>query len=256
MPITNSDGVDAAYRWQAGGVKHTTQAFFGRTDIRLTDTSSAHARGIVGLTHSAEFGAATLRMTAFSARLDVNVVRPLFDAFRQFGPQGVAIADKYDVKDKRITGMAVGLNYDPGKWFLMAEAGTMNARSFLAKTNAMYVSGGYRAGAFTPYLSLSRVDAKSPTSDPGLSIAGLPPPYAAAAAELNTNLAVLLKAIPSQSSISAGVRWDFRSDMALKLQYDRVRTRRGSRGMLILLEPGFVSGHPVNVTSAVLDFVF
>jgi hypothetical protein len=44
--------------------------------------------------------------------------------------------------------------------------------------------------------------------------------------------------------------------MALKLQYDRVTPRDGSRGSLINLEPGFQSDRAVNVTSAVLDFVF
>ncbi len=256
IPITNSDGVDAAYRWQAFGIKHTTQAFYGRTDIRLTDSTSAHARAITGLTHTAEFGAATVRVSAFTAVLNLNVVRPLFDGFRQFGPQGLAIADKYDVIDKRTTGMAIGINYDPGKWFVMAEAGILDGHSYLAKTSGKYISGGYRSGAFTPYLSYSRSDPISPTVDPGLSLAGLPPPYALAAAQLNANLATLLKAIPNQTSVTAGVRWDFRPDMALKLQYDRVRPHDGSRGSLVNVQPGFVSGHPVNLTSAVLDFVF
>jgi opacity protein-like surface antigen len=256
IPITNSDGVDLAYRWQAFGIKHTTQAFYGRTDIHLTDTTSVHARGITGLTHTAEVGALTLRASAFTAMLNVDVVRPLFDGFRQFGAPGIAIADKYDVVDKRTTGLALGLNYDPGQWFVMAEAGVMNGHSYLAKTVGKYVSTGYRAGAFTPYVNYSRSDALSPTTHPGLSLAGLPPPYAYAAAQLNANLATLLQAIPSQTSITAGVRWDFRSDMALKLQYDRVRPRNNSRGSLVNLQPGFVSGHPVNVTSAVLDVVF
>ncbi|UUZ55153.1 hypothetical protein LP419_04670 [Massilia sp. H-1] len=129
----------------------------------------------------------------------------------------IAIADKYDVVDKRYTVLAAGINYDPGQWFLMAEGGTTNGHSFLARSRGLYVSSGYRAGDFTPYLSYSRVDARSPTTDPGLPLTGLPPPYAAAAAQLNGGLAVLLKSIPSQSSINAGVRWDFRPDMALKL---------------------------------------
>ncbi|MES2019658.1 MAG: porin [Pseudomonadota bacterium] len=256
IPITSSDGVDAAYRWRAFGAKHTTQAFYGRTDIHLTDTTSAHARAIAGLTHSVEVGATTVRVSAYTAMLNLNVVRELFDGFRQFGPQGVAIADKYDVVDKRTTGMAIGFNYDPGQWFLMAEAGIMNGHSYLAKTANKYISAGYRAGAFTPYLTYARVDARSPTVDPGLSLAGLPPPYAAAATALNANLATLLKAIPSQSTISAGVRWDLRPNMALKFQFDRVRGRDGSRGSLVNVQPGFAPGHPVSVTSAVLDFVF
>lgn len=256
VPITNSDGADLSYRWRYAGFKHTTQAFAGRTHVGLTDTTGVSAHGIFGLTHSAEMGATTVRLSAFSARIDTNIMRPLFDGYRQFGPAGIAIADKYDVIDKRYTVLAAGINYDPGQWFVMAEGGATNGHSFLAKSSGWYVSSGYRSGAFTPYVSYSRVDAHSPTTDPGLPPNGLPPAYAAAAAQLNANLAILLKAIPIQTSINAGVRWDFRPDMALKLQYERVMTRGGSRGTLVNLQPGFQSGHAINVTSAVLDFVF
>jgi hypothetical protein len=256
VPITNSDGADLSYRWQLAGVKHVTQAFYGRTDIHLTDSTGVHARAIAGITESAEYGAATLRVSAITSVLNTNVVRPLFDGFRQFGAQGAAIADKYDVVDKRMTVLAIGLNYDPGSWFLMAEGGTANGHSFLARSRAMYASAGYRAGQFTPYLTWSRTDAMSATSDPGLSTAGLPPAYAYAAGALNGGLDLLLKTIASQTTVAAGVRWDLRADMALKVQYERVLPRDGSRGTLINLQPGFRSGQPVHVTSAVLDFVF
>lgn len=256
VPITNSDGADLAYRWQHAGVKHVTQAFYGRTHIPLTDTTSVSARGIAGLTHSVEYGAATVRISAFTAVLNADIVRPLFEGFRQFGAPGIAIAEKYDIIDKRIDLAAIGLNYDPGKWFLMAEGGTSNGHSFLGKSRGMYASAGYRAGEFTPYLVYSRTDTRSNTSDPGLSTAGLPPPYAAAAGALNAGLDQLLKARASQTTMAAGVRWDVRANIALKLQYERVLPRAGTRGTLSKLQPGFRSGVPVHVTSAVLDFVF
>lgn len=256
IPITNSDGADATYRWQTGGVKHVTQAFAGKTHIHLTDTTSVSARNIAGLTHTVEYGAATVRASAFTAILNTNILRPLFDGFRQFGPRGVAIADKYDVIDKRIDGVAVGLNYDPGKWFVMAEGGIINGHSFLSKSRGMFVSAGYRAGEFTPYLTYSRTDAMGQTSDPGLPLAGLPPAYAYAAGQLNAGLAETMKTMATQSNAGGGVRWDLRSDMALKVQYERIVPRKGSRGTLVNLQPGFQSGRPIHVTSAVLDFVF
>lgn len=256
IPITNSDGADATYRWKTGGVKHVTQAFFGHTFIHLTDTTSVQARNITGLTHSMEYGAMTLRASAFTAVLNTNILTFLFNDFRKFGPRGAAIADKYDVVDKRIDGVAVGFNYDPGQWFVTAEGGITNGHSYLAKSRAMFVSAGYRAGEFTPYMTYSRTDARSPTRDPGLPTARLPPALAAAAARLNYGLDLTLKTIPIQTNVGAGVRWDFRPDMALKLQHERVLPRDGSRGTLRNLKPGFQSDVPVHVTSAVLDFVF
>jgi len=49
---------------------------------------------------------------------------------------------------------------------------------------------------------------------------------------------------------------DLRPNMAVKLQYERLKPGEGSRGTLINLRPGFRSGTPVHVTSAVLDVVF
>lgn len=255
-PVTNSDGVDLTYRWRHAGVKHVTQVFFGSTEVKLTETTAVQSHAIRGITHNAEIGATTLRASLFSSHVDTNIARPLFDGFRQFGPAGIAIADKYDVVHKRYDIVALGVNYDPGQWFVMSEGGTTNGHSFLAKSVGMYVSAGYRAGNFTPYVTYSMVKAKSGTSDPGLPLTGLPPAYAAAAGQLNAGLNALLMATASQHSVSAGLRWDFRPDMALKLQYDRVVPREGTRGTLINLQPGFRSGRAVNITSAVLDFVF
>lgn len=256
VPISNSDGVDLTYRWRTGGVKHSTQAFFGNNTIHLTDTTTSRARGIAGITHTAEQGAATFRVTAFTARLDTDIVRPLFTGFRQFGPRGVAIAEQYDAINKRTRGVALGVNYDPGQWFVMAEGGAMRSDSFFGKSVGLYASAGYRAGAFTPYVIYSTTDAKSPRSDPGLALAGLPPALAGAAAQLNAGLNTLLETRASQDNVGAGVRWDVRANMALKLQYERLKPGEGSRGTLINLRPGFRSGTPVHVTSAVLDVVF
>ncbi len=256
IPITNSDGADLSYRWQRGRVKHVTQVFYGGTDIRLTDTTSVKARGLFGLTHGADIGALNVRASLFRATINVNIARPLFDGFRQFGPAGVAIADKYDVIDKQVDAFTVGLNYDPGQWFLMAEYGIMDAHSFLARSNSVYLSAGYRIGNFTPYAIYSQAKALRPNSDPGLATSGLPPLAAATAAQLNAGLNHLLNTIATQDTLAAGVRWDFLPNFALKLQHERIVPRAGSRGALINPQPGFRSGRAVHVTSATLDFVF
>jgi hypothetical protein len=126
----------------------------------------------------------------------------------------------------------------------------------LGKRIAWYASGGYRLGKFTPYLTYAQVDTDSRTSDPGLTLSGLPPVLAAPAAGLNTGLNDLLASSPAQKTISAGVRWDFAKNAALKLQFDQTRLGAGSPGMLINLQPGFQTGGRFNVFSATVDFVF
>ena len=256
VPISSSDGIDLTYRWRTGDIKHSTQAFFGNNTIHLTDSTTSRARGIAGITHTAERGAATVRVSAFTATLNTDIVRPLFDGFRQFGPRGVAIAERYDVINKRTRGLSIGVNYDPGQWFVTAEGGAMRNDSFFGKTIGLYASAGYRRGDFTPYVLVSMTDAKSPRSDPGLPLAGLPPALAAVVVQLNAGLNTLLETRGSQENVGAGVRWDVRPNMAIKLQHERLKPGEGSRGTLINLRPGFRSGTPVHVTSAVLDVVF
>ena len=73
---------------------------------------------------------------------------------------------------------------------------------------------------------------------------------------LPSSVAAMRAAIQSQSTITAGLRWDLAPNMALKLQHERITTPSGSRGMLINSVPDFVSGRTAQVSSAALDFVF
>ncbi|HEV7814724.1 MAG TPA: hypothetical protein VGP06_06420, partial [Janthinobacterium sp.] len=160
------------------------------------------------------------------------------------------------VDSKRTGVVSIGFNYDPGNWFLMGEAGRMQARSFLGDKTASYLSVGYRVGDLTPYATFARVRADMPTTASGISLAGLAPPLAAAAAQLNGGLNGLLSNIARQRSAGAGLRWDFHANYSFKLQYDRVTPQSGSSGTLVNVQPGFRSGHAIGILSAAVDFVF
>jgi len=258
LPISNSDGIDLSYRWRAGAgaVNNITQLSFGRTSLPISQTAHARARQLTGLSNTTTAGALTVRASVMTTTLTVDIAKPLFDAFRQFGPGGAALADQYDVANKRTSVGAIGFNYDPGNWFLMGEVGRMNARSFLGDKTVSYLSGGYRWGSVTPYLTYSNAKSNQATRDPGLPLTGLPPQLAPVVNVLNSQLNGLLSKISVQSTVSAGVRWDFSRDRSLKLQYDRLSPRNGSSGTLINVQPDFQSGHPIHAVSAMLDFVF
>lgn len=256
IPFGNSDGVDATYRWNRGTLKDVTQLFFGSTGRTLPGAGSMESRKLAGFSNTLEYGAASARVSMFTTELSIDVLRGFFDGLRQFGPQGGALAEHYAVDHKRATAVSIGASYDPGNWFVMGEMGRMRSRSFLGDTTGVYASSGYRIGDFTPYLSYARVRSNSATTEPGLDLGGLPAPAAAAGASLNAYLRWLLTTIPVQRTVSIGMRWDCVTDVALKLQFDRVTPLGGSRGTFINVQPGFRSGRGVNVASAVLDFVF
>jgi len=256
IPLPNSDGVDANYRWQLGDVHNVTQVSFGRADKPVAPGVRAQARSLAGISHTATAGALTVRASVLTAELSVNVARPLFDGLRGFGARGQALADRYELSAKRAYVESIGFNYDPGLWFMMGEIGRVNTHSFLGDKTAAYLGAGRRYGDLTPYAVVSASRANVATRVDGVDVSGLPPLQAAVGMQLNAGLNQLLAEIPRQHSISAGVRWDLYQNYALKLQYDRITPQQGSTGTFINVQPGFQSGRTVTVLSAALDFVF
>jgi len=257
IPITNSDGVDLRYRMHFGELNDTVQASLGKTTADAPAQTQAQARAIRGINNTAEFGATTIRVSYLQGNLNLyqGQIQTLFDVFNQFGAQGLAITDKYTGLDKQISYLGVGVNYDPGDWFVMGEAGQTRTHSYLGQKTAAYVSVGYRFEKFTPYVILAQVNA-SGRSDPGLSTNGVPPAQVGEVNALNAGLNTLLGRIAVQKSIALGLRWDLMKNAALKMQFDAIQLGSGSAGDLGNVQPGFVAGGKVNVTSIVLDFVF
>jgi hypothetical protein len=256
-PLTFIDGVDASYQMRSGNVLNTFQAHFGQSDSELpNDNGAIQARHSWGLAYNREYRAVTVHIGYESTRVTLGGLKPLFDAFRQFGPEGIALADKYDVDDSPLSITTVGARYDPGRWFVMGEWAKLDSqRTFFGDGTGWYLAGGYRLGKLTPYLAYARATADN-LSDPGLNLSALPPPAVGPAAGLNAALNSLLSTKPVQDTLSIGARWDFSKNAALKLQYDHINIGTGSSGVLSNLQPGYRSGGEVNVFSAAINFVF
>ncbi|MDP2677541.1 MAG: porin [Rhodoferax sp.] len=256
LPVTHSDGADASYRLHFGKLTNTVQFSIGKNDTTLTNNGGyAKARGSWGIVNTAEYGPLTVRFTYQKTNLTVESLNPLFDSFRQFGPEGIAIADKYDPANKPFPFRGIGASYDPGSWFIMGEWGAVESHSVRGKAAAWYVSGGYRLGNVIPYVTYAQINPDN-LSDPGLNVSTLPPSLAGPATSLNTALNSLLSSKPSQRTVSVGGRWDFMKNTALKLQYDHTRIEAGSIGILTNIQPGFQLGGKINMFSATIDFVF
>jgi opacity protein-like surface antigen len=246
--VTANDGLDATYRIHDGEFTHAVGINFGKSDNELPGSlGTIDAKQSWGASYTGDYHAVTLHIGYQSTYLTLDGVQPIFDAFKSFGAEGIALADQYDVDNKPLSSITLGARYDPGKWFVMGEWGHIVTHSFLGKETGWYISGGHRFGEFTPYLSYAQATADN-LSDPGLAAPG--------AAGLNAALNSLLSTKPLQNTLSIGGRWDLMSNAALKLQYDHTRIGAGSTGILTNLQPGFQTGGKVNVVSATIDFVF
>lgn len=256
LPISNSDGADLTWRWEADTLRGSTQLFYGQTDMALAGSARLRGKDIAGLSHTLERGALSVHASLITTRITLTLFPELFRGLEAFGPQGRDIADRLATTEKRARAASIGFSWDPGPWFVTGEAGRSKVPSYLGSTRSVYLGSGMRHGDFTPYASYARVWGTPPAGASALSLAGLPPAPAAAGAAINAGVAALLRTVPSQSTLAAGVRWDLAPNMAFKLQHERVTPRSGSRGMLVNPGPDFRSGRTAQVSSILLDFVF
>ena len=254
VPVTSNDGVDASYRMRVGAGTNTFQLMAGRTDLKFAGATS-HARDLVVSVSTLELGHATVRANLGRARITIPALDPLLDGFRAFGPAGAAIAGRYEMKGRPMSLVALGASYEPPSWFAIGEWTRVSGGGVLGTKSAWYASGGYRIGKFTPYSTYGSSTADN-LSDPGLTVAALPPHLAAPASALNLGLNRILGAKIVQRTISVGMRWDAAKNTAVKLQFDRTRIATGSNGALRNVQPGFEPGGKVNLLSASVDFVF
>jgi len=258
VPISNSDGIDASYRFRSGELEQTLTGSYGKSDTRLPPNvgGSAHGRDMWLLSDTIEYGALSAHLAYQSVVLTVPGLNAVFDGMRYFGAQGIALADRYEQVDKHARFIGVGAQYSPGNWFLMGEWGNTNYHSVLGEKTAWYASTGYRWALVTPYVTYSTSRADSATSDPGLTLTGLPPALIGPATALNAGLNALLSSAAAQRTMTGGARWDFARNFSLKLQYDHLRLGAGSHGTLINMQPGFRAGGTVNLFSASVDFIW
>jgi hypothetical protein len=256
VPVDHSDGADVSYALHSGRVIQTLRGTYGTTSSTSPGGAAVNARRQWTLSDTLEFGSLTTHVTYQQAHLTISNLHTLFNAFRQFGAQGNALADTFDQYNRRLRFLGIGATYDPGAWFTTGEWGTSDFYSVLGKSTAWYASAGYRVAKFTPYLTYAELQANSHRSDPGLTVSDLPPFLAAPATGLNAALNSILGSIADQRTLSVGSRWDFAKNVDLKLQYDHTRLGAGSPGTLINLQPGFQTGSTVNIFSVAIEFVW
>jgi hypothetical protein len=224
FPITNADGVDVTSRFHINGATNRTTAYYGNNRAILPGGQAfpngirTESKDIWGISHDLDYGPWSLHASYFSVKLSFLTVAEFLRGIP--GLEGEArklIDDSFEFK-------ALGVAYDPGAWFFMAEA--MKASSFLTgRLSPWTVTAGFRINDFAPFLSYS--------SDKYRGNSFYSPP-----------------------TVSAGFRWDFMKNVDLKVQYDRIRPAAGASGLLINANSDYRPGSRFNVTSIALDFVF
>lgn len=230
--LTSFDGVQARWRDNVGGVNLNVQASGGTSKADIFTTASVEvAPGtlfffntpvslkypqLYSLAVSAEKGFWTIRGSKTYGK-NTEMLLPASMGSAAWLPKGT---DNFT---------NVGVQYDDGSLVVMSE---FVARRYsvagLVNSNSYYVSGGYRFGAFTPYLTYSYLEPKGfyyriSSTTPGITR-------------------------------SAGVRWDVATNVAVKAQFDRAR--RTDISFVNAPQTFLQQPRSVNAVSLAVDFVF
>ena len=255
VPVNNSDGISILFNRHFGELNYALHGVFGQGDQDQAGDLRTEAKNTLAIANTFEYGAATLRFAYSQSQLTSKEINELFDVYRLFGSQGSAIADRYNMDYKRLRIFTVGGSYDPGAWFVMSEWSKTKIESFFGNSIAWYVSGGYRLGSVTPYLTYAQTRSAGDGSKQQLDAGSAPPFLAGLANNLNGVLAAMTRPV-DQKTITMGARWDFASNAAFKVQYDHINLDDNSSGVLTNVQPDFKLGDSVNLLSLVVDFTF
>jgi hypothetical protein len=287
--VASLDGADLQWRLNLGDASLLAQVFGGRYDYthrfnNFSPAMSADASlsGLRGFSLSANLQHLTVRVSRteidryalrseqvsqinsglnqLSGALRQMALNPLLPPTMLTGLQTKAqgLEALRNPFDNRPVYTSVGLDGNWQQWRLLAELTSMDPHNDLVGRGTGYSLTLARSfGDFTPYLSLAqlkRSSAKLNTS--ALAPTGLD-------AQLDGALNQLLQGFDraqqfaniSSRSVSVGLRWDWRENMAIKTQLDLVRTpNTNTPGPLAV--PVLPFDNKLRLFSVTLDMVF
>jgi hypothetical protein len=258
------DGADLTRVWNDDGTLWRIKTFAGRT-TSVSDTDRINVRPVFGIMASREAAGLLLRASVIRARLANSPpeLQPLLDALGELSvlplpdvsAQASDFESRLDLRGQHSTYWALGAQYEHGDWMLNGELTHVFGRSAFS---AGYGSVARRFGPVTVFgLASSVASSKSTVDAPAWGTELEPllgPELAQQAQELATAAATALNSINTkQHAISLGARWDLTSRLALKTQWDHIKT--DANGTALWGGSSLDAGQ-ADVASVVLDFIF
>lgn len=223
MPNTFSDGLDLTYQFPIGAAANSVQVLYGKSDVNYPGSGPTLGQNYLKLKNivgiSDVIELGDLKVHA--AYMDLKYDWLYFD---------------FLLNDVPYKTWSMGFNYDPGDWFVTADYLRMQDKSY-GDFTAFTAGAGYRFGDFTPYVQYSSL-VQNTLGDLG-SFGTYPG--------------------DKQTVSAVGLRWDFKKNADLKIQYEQVKSGAISQifpSSLTNWQPNFLSNPNANVLSIVVDFVF
>src|SRR6204780_1654639 len=109
LPISASDGAGFTYRANLGDLTNTTQSSYVQSNTQQPDNrGTAIARDSFNISNTTEYASLTFRVSYQHALLSITSLDGFLDTFKMFGPQGVAISNRYNSDGKPVVTEVIG----------------------------------------------------------------------------------------------------------------------------------------------------
>ena len=217
VPFNNIDGVRVDYSGYSGDLEYTFQVTGGKieNDFTLAGQSADLEINNV-LVGTADFTYLNWAFRVVAARGDTTFDIPALDpVLAQLGQIDPNLQDLLAANDDDGLFYGVSLEYDAFDWFVSAEfTGVELEDSFYPDDINYYVTAGMRSGKWTPFITYEKSDLNDGPKFLD-KIAGYPAPFQGPLTQLIVGLQ--LPAIAENSSTSIGVRYDYDTNIALKM---------------------------------------
>ncbi|MFK8079491.1 MAG: hypothetical protein AB8B97_04335 [Granulosicoccus sp.] len=252
IPLYFFDGVDFIGNFNLGETQLTFQAIAGSSKSKFFDDLNVDLKLIVGFNLIAETDHWRWRVTHNMGKLNIYsddllaLGQGLEQASVLFPPLG-EVAENFNDEHKDVTFSGIGVEYEQGDFFMNAELTTRTVDQFLPDTSAWYVAVGYHMGSISPYAYVSKLHQSSKDS---IEFPDIPTLQEAAIAVDR------IYASADQQSVAAGLRWDFRPNVALKAQIEHLTFENNGISFSRENDEVPAGSDSANLFSLAFDFIF
>lgn len=217
LSFNNIEGISYYYTSQIGAIDSNVQLLAGSYDgdvILSGSPASAQINNVLGATWELSYDGYSIRTAYLKGKATVTSanLQPLFNVLTTNRLQPLVAALDFNEDPSSFIGL--GFNVDRDDWVIAAEFNKIDVdQTFFAERTNYYLSVGKRFGAFTPFISAEKEDHKAKASIYAPYQTLLP------AALLRPVIGVVQSQQIDAVSYNAGLRYDFHSSAALKMQY-------------------------------------
>mmetsp|Transcript_56938 Transcript_56938/g.180152 ORF Transcript_56938/g.180152 Transcript_56938/m.180152 type:complete len:392 (-) Transcript_56938:919-2094(-) len=216
VPFNNIDGVQVDYSGYSGDLEYTFQVTAGKIENEFTlggANGNLEIDNVISLTGEFTYENWKFRGVYATAKatFDIPDLDGPLSLLAQISPE---LSNKLNANDDTGIFYGLSLEYDSYDWFVAAEmTGIKIDQSFYQDESNFYITAGIRTGKWTPFITYEKSDLNDGPkflSD----IGGFPAPFQPALTQLVVG--IQMPAISEDNTLSAGVRYDLDTNVALK----------------------------------------